>query len=693
MGIGEPVEGHLDARELLLDVAREAAVAAGFPRIVGPDVQCERQVGCRVSDLPEPARHLPHRRVAVERLHRAVDLVGERELRTSRRRVASDALIAAPLEGPAVELAGMAAQLPREAVRHQQKRAPDDLAARSRRKGQGGSDGRPDRCQQKKRPPGRSGRAVTVGRGRVHGRGSGGGGIVARGGPGRACRWHGACSGLRGRSLTGRGGRAVSMARSPGTAPSATADAIFAANREVLEARHPGLWERILDAARSGGRPDPDTGAGPAEIPAGLETAEEILVFGAAGGAALDRALARAAPEARVTLVVVDPAGFAEALRREPCAGRLSDPRLTIAGGGLAEIRRKLPEGGRRLAVLVEAGTLARTPRELEPLAAMARELAAVQRSWETQCGTILANVARNLDAVLGAPPVARLRRFVAGRPVILVAPGPSLEGQLGLLAREVPRRAAALVALDTSVPALQAAGVPVDLAVTLDGTEGGRRKILRCRSLPPLVFFEGARPEALDRCEGALYACERGGLLDRADELFGREGRYDSHGSVLLAALDVLLANGAGPIFLAGADLALTGGRAHAGGGAAEGEMSVPGKDGRPVPTTESLWRHRRRLLRRAAGVPQGRIVDVTAAGATLPGLPRAALEDVLAALPRRGGGHLPLHERALAVAERGAGHDAAEAERARRAALRALEEARAGLAPAGRAGHEGAS
>ncbi|MBP7146667.1 MAG: DUF115 domain-containing protein [Acidobacteria bacterium] len=357
-----------------------------------------------------------------------------------------------------------------------------------------------------------------------------------------------------------------------------------------------------------------------------------VLLFGFGSGYLAEEALAATPANRAVVVAVIDPGAFLAALGGRDLSSLLGEPRLLLALGDLREILAALPRAA-DAEVLVEPSLLRAAAGALAPLADMARELGAQSRSARNQRAFILDNIERNLPRIVRVPGIGALSRTLSGGAAIITAPGPSLAGQLGLLAR--PERPF-LVALDTSLRALASAGVRPDLVVTVDGTPANLAKFEGVALDAPLVFSEGARPEIVAAARAAVFACERGGLLDRAHPLFGAAGCCSSCGSVLHAALDVLLAAGARPVVLAGADLALTGGAAHA-GSAAPGSAwrEVAARGGGTVATSESLWRHRRRILRRIAREPAGAVLDATAAGAALPGVPRTDLAAWLDAAP----------------------------------------------------------
>ncbi|MFN7965862.1 MAG: 6-hydroxymethylpterin diphosphokinase MptE-like protein [Acidobacteriota bacterium] len=468
---------------------------------------------------------------------------------------------------------------------------------------------------------------------------------------------------------------------SHGETPSGSAAlaAILPSNRIALATLRPWAWRRISDGLPAAPRPEPvrtrsgvaslcvDTAEGSLDLHnrfdpvseaaalarhAGANGARDVVVFGFGAGYVLEAALAAAAPSARVVCAVIDPGAFVAALSCRDLSAALSDPRLLLSVGDLREIAANLPEAVDELSVIVHAPVLEAAAPALQPLADMARELEAAAISARQQRPLVLDNLARNLPAVLSAPHAGVLRQVCSGRAVLLVAPGPSLEQDLRQLARE---SRPLMVALDTSLRRLGSAGIRPDLAVTLDPTRGNLGKFTAQDPELPLVFFASARPEAVAAARHRFFACEAGGLLDRAHPWFGREGRVSSQGSVLLGALDLLLAAGAGPIALVGVDLALTDRRTHAGSEHQSGDTlrTVAARDGGVVQTTESLWRHRRRLLRRVAPLPFGQVIDATRHGAELPGLLRQRLETFLEEQTRDAASPERQRERVLQLTE----------------------------------------
>jgi hypothetical protein len=438
-----------------------------------------------------------------------------------------------------------------------------------------------------------------------------------------------------------------------------------ARNHEALRIHHPALAQR-LGAQRVTGSclraPDPRH--------------PDLVVFGFGTGQTIGRTLAEAAPTAQITLVLVDPRQFEQILLQRDLTPLLQDPRLSIVSGSLREITNQLRLDRSPAQIELDPEAASAIEAELTPLWEMATELQALQASRAAQWPFVLHNTARNLERILSAASATSLSQLCAGRDVLIVAPGPSLQFDLP---ERWPSTRPWIVALDTAWRVLAARGLELDLCVTLDPTPGNRQKFACQDPAVPLVFFDGARPEPVARAECVLHACEAGGVLDRSDPWFGQSGRFASDGSVLLGALDLMLRCNARRIGLMGSDLALHDGQLHAASGAEpiDSPLSVISKSGEQIATTRSLWRHRRRLLRRIQPEPAGRVVDLASRGALLPDLRRESLAEFCSLTASLGKQPLSLR----AQIESGAWVDrrGPAPERARNAALaRLLEEAR---------------
>jgi len=441
------------------------------------------------------------------------------------------------------------------------------------------------------------------------------------------------------------------------------------ANLTLLRERHPAAFEVIRS---HGAAPDgtEEGSVSPVDLTATRVAELPItVIFGFGDGSLLESALQAAPPDARVFVCLLDPQRAARNLARRDLRSALADPRLVLLAGTLRDIAAGMPRpAADDIEVLITPGLRKSASPELEPLVSMAEELAEKRRSDRQQRSEVLDNVERNLDTILKAPGWASLAGALEGRSVLVIAPGPSLAEQRELLAGA---RLPLVVALDTSLRTLQSWGVHYDLAFTLDPTPGNLKKFEGLAMNAPLAFLESARPEAIEAAPAPVFVCEDEGLLDSAHPWFGERGRTRSGGSVLHAAVDALIRAHVGTVAIAGADLAVDHSARHVEGvqriGSEPVTREVPGRDGGRVGTTESLWRHWRRLRRLIASTPEGRVIDVTSRGASLEPAPRVSLEEWLRGLP----------EADLATRLAPAGADPAPPE-AREAAKEALRDAR---------------
>ena len=253
-----------------------------------------------------------------------------------------------------------------------------------------------------------------------------------------------------------------------------------------------------------------------------------------------------------------------------------------------------------------------------------------------------LLNTLRNLPALASEGDVATLSGAAAGVPAIVVAAGPSLDGNLeGLRA---VRDRAVIIAVDTALRPLLAAGIAPHLVI---GVDPGESNVRHLSDLPPcpdtyLVAEASLGPPAVEPFRGRTFLfsvsnhepwpwlCAHGA---------GRGG-LRAWGSVLTSAFDLALTMGCDPIVFAGADLGFTGHRPYCRGIAFEEDWrrlfewgvpyeeqwkqqvdgwpptEEPGIDGSPVRTAPHLVAFRNWLVEQMRREPRRRFVNVTGAG-----------------------------------------------------------------------------
>jgi hypothetical protein len=193
-------------------------------------------------------------------------------------------------------------------------------------------------------------------------------------------------------------------------------------------------------------------------------------------------------------------------------------------------------------------------------------ELAAVTgNTMELRTSIWAEHLTTNLSLIPGRVPARALSGWLAGRPAILCAAGPSLDLNVGELRRVAGR--AAIVALNTSLAALERAGVRADLVVALEAVD--------VTSQLAGLELNASCPRALDvTAHPALFESAPAEVIPFASLTFealtaaaGLGSGLPIGGSAANAALALLRLTGADPIILCGQDLAYVGDRVYASG------------------------------------------------------------------------------------------------------------------------------
>lgn len=269
-----------------------------------------------------------------------------------------------------------------------------------------------------------------------------------------------------------------------------------------------------------------------------------------------------------------------------------------------------------------------------------------------------LVNSIRNVPAIVAGSDIRHLTDAYRGTPAVIAAAGPSLDEALAPLGEARDR--GLLIACDTALRPLLAAGLAPQLAVGVDPSELNARHLL---SLPECADTWLVAESALDRNAAAPFDGRTFWFHVSNHEPWpwlnehGLDvGRIDVWGSVLTAAFQVACLAGCDPIVIVGADMAFTGGRPYARGttyeidwasGTAVGHSledvwrqqiatrktraAVADLHGRETTTTPALTSFRDWLVARAARSGR-RVINASGAGIFAgAGVEQAALADVL--------------------------------------------------------------
>lgn len=289
------------------------------------------------------------------------------------------------------------------------------------------------------------------------------------------------------------------------------------------------------------------------------------------------------------------------------------------------------------------------------------------------------ANTLRNAPAIAREADAAVLRDAFAGLPAVVIGAGPSLDRNIADLVAYRDR--ALIIAADTAVRPLLAAGIDPHFVVEADPSEINARHLCELRpDLQAALVAEGSvDPESLRAFEGRTFFY-RVGDHDPWPWLTGNGldcGRLRSWGSVLTTAFDLARVIGCSRIVFAGADLAFTHDRPYARGttyeeiwyqSAYQGqpiesswavsigswtEAREVGIDGASVRTAPHLQSFRDWIATEAAKLPAGVVINATGDGILHgPGMAQAALAATLASFDAIG---IDVRARIAALHERG--------------------------------------
>jgi hypothetical protein len=340
-------------------------------------------------------------------------------------------------------------------------------------------------------------------------------------------------------------------------------------------------------------------------------------------------------------------------------------------------IRTMTPVAPARFVVRGSLGMSAETLTDLADAARAALCDMRIQRNTvQAFSRTWLEQGAKNFSAIGRWPSVAALDGAFAGKPMIIVAPGPSLAKNVAQL-RALDGRAV-LACFSHSLKPVVAAGLHPDLVITVDpqdvqyhfaGCDLSRTCLVNAATAHPSLFELGAR---------SYLTCAANSLLD--DWIFdglGEEACVTGGGSVATSAFSLALRWGCDPVVFVGLDLSFPGGsyyvassvdgaaravtderghvrvegwsdgfrsmKAHGGPQApTERSIELPGWHGGTVPSSFMFSMFHRWFVEKMRSINdlQGtdtRVFNCTEGGAFIEGMQHRPLADVLAELGPR--------------------------------------------------------
>ena len=337
------------------------------------------------------------------------------------------------------------------------------------------------------------------------------------------------------------------------------------------------------------------------------------------------------------------------ALARPTWRSWIEAGRLTVLVGphytGYADAWRLIAKGALQPPMIVDPDLLEQHPAETEGAKAVAKQIVRGARANEEArkrfAGGYLLNTLANLPVIASEGDAAAVRDLFPNLPAIVIGAGPSLDRNLPAISRLQNR--ALLIAVDTAVRPLLAAGIRPHLVVSVDPTAGNARHL---NDLPEVrglwLVAEGSLASSVfPQFAGRTFICKISSHdpwpwlasegCDRAE--------LKSWGSVLTTAFDLAISSGCDPIVFAGADLAYTDGLQYCRNTVYEPDWSPfptdaeraakfaeylaarphgpqPDLRGGEVTTAPHFVQFRDWILGRAESIPSRRIINATGAG-----------------------------------------------------------------------------
>ncbi len=251
-------------------------------------------------------------------------------------------------------------------------------------------------------------------------------------------------------------------------------------------------------------------------------------------------------------------------------------------------------------------------------------------------------NLVMNFPVAMKNPGVCELEGKFSGRPVIIVAPGPSLDGNADQLRRVKGR--ALIIACDTATRILLRHGVEPDVIMSIDYQPANFYK-LRDVDTSFAYLFPSIEviPTVPMNHWGRMFNYYHSELTEKVyDPILGKRGRIYTGGSVLTDAFSMALLMGADPVIMVGVDLGFPGEKWYADGSFDNGKFTENLKD-RKVDVIEIEDIHGGKMLtyssfyeflkwfRKRISLIDNRVIDATEGGAKIEGAEIMKLSDAI--------------------------------------------------------------
>ena len=251
-------------------------------------------------------------------------------------------------------------------------------------------------------------------------------------------------------------------------------------------------------------------------------------------------------------------------------------------------------------------------------------------------------NVLENFHFASRSPGLNHFKDCLKGKPIFVVAPGPSLEKNMHQLKRVKGR--ALIVAVDTATRILLKNGIEPDMITTIDFQQENYDKLKGVdTSFAYLLPAIEVCPDIPRHHKGRIISYYHSSEVESLyDPVLGPKGKIISGGSVLCDAVHIALQLGADPLILMGVDLGFPGKKWYADGSFEDGEftrdlhegkvmlLDIPDVFGNPMITYKSFFAFLRVLATLFPRI-ENKVYDATEGGAFIKGAEPVTAEEVI--------------------------------------------------------------
>jgi hypothetical protein len=251
-------------------------------------------------------------------------------------------------------------------------------------------------------------------------------------------------------------------------------------------------------------------------------------------------------------------------------------------------------------------------------------------------------NLAFNFISAMKNPGIGMLGGKFKGKPVFVVAPGPSLDKNVDELKRVKGK--ALIIACDTATRIMLRHGIETDVIATIDYQPANFFK-LRGVDTSSMYLFPALEvtPHILLNHKGKMFNYYHSAMTEKVFEpILGPKGLLRTGGSVLTDAFSIARRLGADPIILVGVDLGFPGMKWYSDGSFDDGQFTknlkenkveivmVPDIHGNPMPTYRSFFEFLK-WFNKQISLTEARVIDATEGGARIDGATIMKLSDAI--------------------------------------------------------------